>query len=103
MRIVNQESDDLAIPEMDAEVAELLRQVIVVEIAPYDPGNAIAIIEEARRGNPAAQYIVGVALEMLKPPRTQDAANWYRSAAEEGFTPAAAKLESLQLEKKRVA
>jgi len=81
-----------ALPLIDGEVSQLLREVLAPELDPFDPEEANAIMEEAQKGNAAAQYILGVALESLEPPRLRDACRWYRLAADQGYSPAKAKL-----------
>lgn len=82
--------------QMDSDLANLVRGIIIPELDPLDPAEASAVLEEAQRGNAAAQYIVGVALESLLPPRISEARNWYMLAARKGYTPAQAKLDSLR-------
>ncbi len=91
-------TNDSTVVAMDSEMAELVRGIIIPELDPFDPSEANAVLEEAQRGNAAAQYIVGMALESLQPPRKNDARNWYMLAAQKGYAPAKEKLESLRLQ-----
>ena len=87
-----EQATNSVMPPIDGEVAQLLREILAPELDPFDPDEANAIMEEAQRGNAAAQYILGVALESLEPPRMKEAYKWYRLAADKGYSPAKAKL-----------
>ncbi len=53
----------------------------------------VPIVHEAEDGNPAAEFLVGSALEDSRP---AEAIEWYRRAAEQGYRPAMAVLQRLE-------
>jgi hypothetical protein len=55
------------------------------------PDEASAILEEARCGNPAAQYITGMALTQA----SEDGSEWIKKSADQGFKPALVNLGRL--------
>ncbi len=52
----------------------------------FEPDLIDPIIEQAELDNPAAQFIVGSALETAG--ETAEAANWFRRSAAQGYRPA---------------
>lgn len=58
-----------------------------------DPDLVEAVLEEAVQENPAAEFIVGSALEDEN--RLGDAINWYRLAAAQNYSPARERLQRL--------
>jgi TPR repeat protein len=95
---ITQEIIRSEVPVINPEVADMLREALAPEIDPYDPDDTEAIMEEAKMGNAAAQYILGLALESVIPPRMADARAWYEIAAQKEYRPAQAKLRSLRMQ-----
>ena len=58
-----------------------------------EPDMIDAIINEAEKDNPAAQYIVASALESEG--EAPEAIRWYRRAADQGYCPALERLRRL--------
>jgi TPR repeat protein len=69
---------------------ETVRKILARSLEPdlIDP-----ILLEAEEDNPAAEYIVGTALESAD--QTAEAVRWYRRAADQGYRPALERLRRL--------
>lgn len=89
----NRQSSQSQLHELSTEV---LLEALAPAVDPLGDDEAGAILEEARSGNAAAQYIVGVALECAEPPRLPEARDWLCRAAEQHYAPAERKLRELR-------